>query len=142
MIQVNDTNNSTIEVLAIDLTAMMDILFIVLVFFMLTSNPALRALEIALPSKGIEQAEAISQTKNIIELVLYKELKWSIGEQQYSSWEETRNALVLQLQADNKFELIISSARDANVERLMEVMAFLKEQNLQTTQIQMEKSTR
>ncbi len=137
MIQVDTEHNALFETLAIDLTPMLDILFIVLVFFMLTANPAMHALQVELPSKGSDQAQALASPTHL-QLTLFAKQQWVLNDETFSNWPDTRHAFKHAIKKAPKTEIIIATAKDAPVERFLEVMSFLKKQNLQAVQIRMD----
>ncbi len=137
MIQVDTEQIGSFEALAVDLTPMLDILFIVLVFFMLTANPAMHALQVELPAKGAEQAEALTpQTR--LQLTLFAKQQWALNDEIFTDWQDTQRAFKQAINKAPETEIIIATEKDASVERLLEVMAFLKQQNLQAAQIRMD----
>lgn len=137
MIQVELEQNTGFAALAVDLTPMIDILFIVLVFFILTANPVEHALKVDLPSKGAEQAKALV-VENTIQITLFAERRWLINEQIFTDWPATKIAFKAATLMAPKSEIVIATARDASVEQLLELMAFLQQENLQAAQILMD----
>ena len=65
MIKVEAEQDHSFAAIPVDLTPMIDILFIVLVFFILTANPLEHALRVDLPSKGADQAKVLTVNKSI-----------------------------------------------------------------------------
>jgi len=137
MIQVETEDSGSLAALAVDLTPMLDILFIVLVFFILTANPVEHALQVELPKKGADQAEALT-AKTRLQITLFSEQQWGLNNQIFSDWPTAQKAFKDAFKNAPESEIVIATARDASVERLLEVMAFLKQQNLQAAQIQMD----
>lgn len=140
MIQVEVDQSSSFAALAVDLTPMIDILFIVLVFFILTANPIEHALKVDLPSKGAEQAKALTVEESI-QITLFTDKKWALNDQEFADWSATKKAFKVALVKAPKSEIIIATARDASVEQLLELMAFLQQENLQAAQILMDAAT-
>ncbi len=137
MIKVATEQDHSFAAIAVDLTPMIDILFIVLVFFMLTANPLEHALKVELPSKGAEQAKALTVNKSI-QVTLFSQTKWGLNEQVYSDWATTKSAFKEAIFLAPKSEIVIATARDISVEQLLELMAFLRQENLQAAQILMD----
>jgi biopolymer transport protein ExbD len=140
MIHVEVEQNNSFAALAVDLTPMIDILFIVLVFFILTANPVEHALKVDLPAKGAEQAEALT-VKNSIQITLFTEKKWALNDRVFTDWPATKTAFKAAISNAPEREIIIATARDASVEQLLELMAFLQQENLQAAQILMDPAT-
>ncbi len=140
MIHVDTEQNNGFADLAVDLTPMIDILFIVLVFFILTANPIEHALKVDLPTKGAEQAQALI-VKNSIQITLFTEGKWAVNEQEFTEWSTTKKAFKAAIANAPDSEIVIATARKASVEQLLELMAFLQRENLQAAQILMDSAT-
>lgn len=136
MIHVDNQQNKGFTALLVDLTPMIDILFIVLVFFILTANPVEHALKVDLPTKGAEQAQALI-AKSSIQITLFTEGKWAVNEQEFTEWPATKVAFKIALSDAPKSEIVIATARKIPVEQLLELMAFLQQENLQAAQILM-----
>tara|TARA_B100000787_G_scaffold20947_1_gene14233 strand:+ start:1455 stop:1883 length:429 start_codon:yes stop_codon:yes gene_type:complete len=139
MIRIKSVENSSLAALAIDLTPMIDILFIVLVFFILTANPLKYALKVNLPSKGAEQASSLI-IKDSLRITLFPDNKWALDNQEFTDWPATKLAFKAAAKKAPKSEIIIATARDVSVERLLELMVFLQQENLQAAQILMNKT--
>lgn len=137
MIQVDTEQTGGFESLAVDLTPMLDILFIVLVFFILTANPAIHALQVELPTKGAEQTEALTSPTRL-QFTLFAKQQWALNDEIFTDWPDTQQAFKQAIGKAPDTEIVIATEKDASVERLLEVMAFLKQQNLQAAQIRMD----
>lgn len=141
MIQVSAEQIGSIESLGVDLTPMLDILFIVLVFFILTANPSEHALQVELPAKGVEQAEPLSAQSTLL-LTLFSDTRWAVNDEVFNQWSDTQRAFIQAADKVPEAEIVIATAKDASVERLLEVMTFLKQQKFQATQIRMDASNK
>ncbi len=137
MIQIESEQDNSFAAMAVDLTPMIDILFIVLVFFILTANPVEHALKVELPAKGAAQAQALNVKKSIT-ITLFTEKKWAIDGQLFTDWSATKSAFKVAILNAPKSEVIVATARDASAEQLLGLMAFLKQENLQAAQILMD----
>lgn len=137
MIKIDSDQAGSFEALAVDLTPMLDILFIVLVFFLLTANPAVHALQVELPTKGAAQSETLtSQTR--LQLTLFAKQQWALNDKIFTDWPDTQRAFKQAINRAPETEIVIATAKDASVERLLEVMTFLKQHDLQVAQIRMD----
>ncbi len=137
MIQLNTDTSNEFDALAVDLTPMLDILFIVLVFFILTANPALHALKVDLPSKGAEQADVVTTPKQV-HLTLFAKQQWAVNQQIFTDWKKTQQAFSHAVHNKPDIEIIIATEKNASVERFLEIMSFLKQKNLQVAHIRMD----
>ncbi len=62
----NQQSDHSLGELVLDLTPILDILFILLVFFMLTAGAVLQAINIDLPASGNDAIEVIDEPKHIL----------------------------------------------------------------------------
>lgn len=80
-ITVTDEINATPN-----LTPMLDVIFMLLVFFLLTANRVEQVLMIDLPEPGSEQAAALVQQETIT-LILYPDSEhWSVNNSEFYDW--------------------------------------------------------
>ena len=67
-----------------DMTALLDVIFILLIFMMLTANVAPQLLELDLPQ---ESAPAKNVEENAITLGISEQRNFSINQQKFESWD-------------------------------------------------------
>ncbi len=123
-----------------DLTPLLDIIFIVMVFLLLTANITIKTMDVAIPQT--DDAQVLNdQDKEVIAVnILASEPKWAIDGVSFQSWEEFIDELRLQVQASPKRDLIISPDKSADVESMLKVLAWLQNNNIDATNIVMEES--
>ncbi|MDQ9090221.1 biopolymer transporter ExbD [Pseudoalteromonas haloplanktis] len=78
-----------------DLTALIDVLFILLVFLLLTAAVKLEMLDVALPEVGSDNQAPLEQQKAIVLSVKYtdQQLIYALAKQPFSSLNEVVDAL-------------------------------------------------
>lgn len=130
MISASAETSHDSGILALDLTAMLDVIFMLLVFFILTANAVEHSLDLDLPTKGASQATPV-EAKQRLNLTLIAANSqtadgaiWRIDKQPINDWQRVADAL-LEAQA-NKASVVIAGNRDIPMERLLEVLAELK----------------
>ena len=136
-----DVDKEELTEIAPDLTPMLDIIFILLVFFLLTENSAELALVLDLPQEGVEQATTLNPSKKIRLIIFKQENHWEVDGTPYSEWAIAQQAIISGLKGKTDTEIIVAGNRQVPMERLLQVRAFLKQQNLKTTQILMKEKT-
>lgn len=119
-----------------DLTAVLDILFILLVFFLLTANSVEQALTVALPSTEPEAAQPLDQERSL--RVVIDTNAWQVGERRVSDWQGARDALLAAIENDPDTRIVVQGAREAALERLVQLLGFLQSQGLSTANIQVQ----
>jgi biopolymer transport protein ExbD len=121
-----------------DLTPLLDIIFIVMVFLMLTAAVRLDSLEVDLPttdSNAVSEVDTQSITINILEA----EPHWAIDSKEYIDWENFTIALLEEYKT-NKHPIVIGAEKTADIQYLVKLLAFLQENGIQATQLLTEES--
>ncbi|HCE2648143.1 TPA: biopolymer transporter ExbD [Vibrio parahaemolyticus] len=136
MIKVPQDNNR--NGLTPDLTPMLDIIFIVMVFLMLTAAVKLDSLDVALPSTD-SQAVAEVDKQSITVNILKDEPYWAINGQTYIDWENFTLALLEESKSTDK-PIVIGAEKTANIQSLVQLLGFLQENGIQATQLLTEES--
>ncbi|CAK4075190.1 biopolymer transporter ExbD [Vibrio sp. MarTm2] len=116
-----------------DLTPLLDIIFIVMVFLMLTAAVKLDSLEVDLPTTD-SQAVSEVDSKSITVNLLAEEPYWAIDSKEYIDWENFKLALLEQHKSDKK-PIVIGAEKTADVQHLVKLLAFLQENGIQATQL-------
>ncbi|EPA0984055.1 TPA: biopolymer transporter ExbD [Vibrio parahaemolyticus] len=136
MIKVPQDNNR--NGLTPDLTPLLDIIFIVMVFLMLTAAVKLDSLDVALPSTdslAVAEVDKQSITVNILKDEPY----WAINGQTYIDWENFTLALLEESKSTDK-PIVIGAEKTANIQSLVQILGFLQENGIQATQLLTEES--
>ena len=129
---ITDSTNMPVE-----LTPLIDIVFIVTVFLLLTANSRLLFLPVDIPqSESQLQQQSSVQTSTIT--LQRSTPKWAINKQTYPTWSEFKPALLEHIRNNND-SIMIAPARDVDAESLVQLLALLNEQQVTNTQILMEK---
>ncbi|HCE3712034.1 biopolymer transporter ExbD [Vibrio parahaemolyticus] len=136
MIKVPQDNNR--NGLTPDLTPLLDIIFIVMVFLMLTAAVKLDSLDVALPSTD-SQAVAEVEKQSITVNILKDEPYWAINGQTYIDWENFTLALLEESKSTDK-PIVIGAEKTANIQSLVQLLGFLQENGIQATQLLTEES--
>ncbi|MFL0976158.1 ExbD/TolR family protein [Vibrio parahaemolyticus] len=136
MIKVPQDNNR--NGLTPDLTPLLDIIFIVMVFLMLTAAVKLDSLDVALPSTD-SQAVAEVDKQSITVNILKDEPYWAINGQTYIDWENFTLALLEESKSTDK-PIVIGAEKTSNIQSLVQLLGFLQENGIQATQLLTEES--
>lgn len=122
MIKVPQDNNR--NGLTPDLTPLLDIIFIVMVFLMLTAAVKLDSLDVALPSTD-SQAVAEVDKQSITVNILKDEPYWAINGQTYIDWENFTLALLEESKSTDK-PIVIGAEKRPIFNHLFSFLAFCK----------------
>ncbi len=117
-----------------DLTSMVDILFIIIIFFLLTIGANIRTLDVTLPNSK-EDIKLTENGKNII--LQITENGYSIEDSKNISITELKQVLPNHL--SNNQDLLIASDKNAKAQLLLELLAFLKSNDIKVANILFDK---
>ncbi len=123
-----------------DLTPLLDIIFIVMVFLLLTANISIQTMEVAIPQTQDGAVLNDNDRQAITVNILASEPQWAIDGQTYPDWQVFSQTLLQQTQAKPQHQLIIAPDKQANVEAMLKVLALLQNNHIQATNIMMEES--
>ncbi|EOW2077682.1 ExbD/TolR family protein [Vibrio mimicus] len=121
-----------------DLTPLLDIIFIVMVFLLLTASVRLESLEVALPTTDSPVVNEVDKESITINL-LATEPYWAIDGKPYLDWHNFSLALLETVQS-SKRPIVIGADQGAEVQQLVKLLGFLQEHGIQATQLLTEPS--
>ncbi|PMG54570.1 biopolymer transporter ExbD [Vibrio splendidus] len=131
---IKTPHSSQTQSLAPDLTPLLDIIFIVMVFLLLTASVKLESLEVELPSSDIKNVSEVHKDSISVN-ILDHEPYWAINGQEYIDWENFKIALLEETGTSGKKPIIIGADKAANVENLVKLLSFLQENGIPATQL-------
>jgi len=124
--------------LAPDLTPLLDVMFMLIVFFILTANSVNYVLDVNLP-KDNDNITKAAIDPNILSVTLLPNTSgWKINNKTYIDENEFKKSL--QSQALNDKKLIIIGDKNVSMEKLLNLMTFLRKNNIQAAEIMMDKN--
>ncbi|MCX2791528.1 MULTISPECIES: ExbD/TolR family protein [Vibrio] len=136
MIKAPQDNNS--HGLTPDLTPLLDIIFIVMVFLMLTAAVKLDSLDVSLPSTDSQAVTEVDK-QSITVNILKEEPFWAINGKTYIDWENFTLALLEESKSTDK-PIVIGAEKTADIQSLVKLLGFLQENGIQATQLLTEES--
>lgn len=131
MIKVSDQSRSSSSV---DLTPLLDIIFIVMVFLMLTASIRLDSLDVNLPStetSAVSEIDSESITVNILD----REPYWAINSKEYIDWDNFKIALLEETNTNTDKPIVIGADKKADVQHLVKLLSFLQDNAIPATQL-------
>ncbi|MFT4718465.1 MAG: biopolymer transport protein ExbD [Rickettsiales bacterium] len=135
MISINNNSRKNIvNDFLPDLTPLIDVVFILIIFLILSINTASFSLEVNLPEDKDNSSKVISNNK-YLEIHLLKNNVWKVGNKTFLDEEEFRGYLLLHHKKNKDRKLIILADDDSSVGKLISVLTFLKKQNIQMANI-------
>ncbi|NRD73203.1 biopolymer transporter ExbD [Shewanella sp. VB17] len=136
MIGINDKETSPI--LGLDLTPLIDIIFIVLVFLLLTANTQLLSLPVDVPTEATAELTPINQVENITINLLFSQPHWALDGVPFNDFSDFETAFIKLHNARTEAKIIIAADKSAPVQPLMTLLSLLQRQQITNTQILME----
>ncbi|ALM72842.1 TPA: biopolymer transporter ExbD [Vibrio vulnificus] len=116
-----------------DLTPLLDIIFIVMVFLMLTAAVKLESIDVNLPSSDSKVVSPVDKQSLTIN-ILADEPHWAINGQRYLDWQNFTLALTEETKNSDK-PVVIGADKTADIQHLVTLLAFLQEKGIKATQL-------
>lgn len=141
MIELSTDHTSETDSLLPDLTPMLDVLFILLVFLILTANSANFSIEVDLPQPQETVLKQVSSSAIIITLRNPKDDQtslWELDGSSFQNWKDIRKALQTSLQQAPNLPVVIAGDKSASIENLVQVLSFLETQGRTAAEILLE----
>lgn len=121
-----------------DLTSMLDVLFILLIFFVLTANSVQLALDVSLPRQDPRKVASLKPQEKVVIAIPRDSDKWVIAGKPYDTLEAAEEVL-RQIRSDQpKSRFIVAPDRAINVERLLKMLTLLQRLGIKNTELLME----
>lgn len=134
---IRATHSRDEEQLIPDLTPLIDIIFIVMVFLLLTASVKLQSLEVELPqtdTQVLQTTEADPVTINLTAHAPY----WALQGKPFETWNAFSHALLRAVQENPDKPVVIGADKSGSVEHMLKLLAFLQQQDIKATQLLME----
>jgi len=130
MIHLNqlNLNNDSSEDLAPDLTPMLDILFILLVFFMLTVGTSIQSLEVVLPSAVSKELKTLDDPNYIILEIGHD--GFVLEGRSVSQIDDLRSLAKQTMQSKPDQSWIIASDKKVEIETVLQALTFLQSEGI------------
>ena len=124
-----------------DMTALLDVIFILLVFLLLTANVVPKVLPVDLPDKGKAQAQALNADDSISITLFAEEQKWGLNGDEYINWLVFEVALSEKIRSAQALgespRIVIAGDKQAPLEKVLQLFAWLQGKNLSAAQVMM-----
>ena len=121
-----------------DLTPLLDVVFIVMVFLLFTANAQTLSLPVNLPQATQQEASISNEPKTLTISILNEDQTWAIEEDQYENWDIFTNTLLAKVELAPETVVLIAGDQEAPLGNLVKLMMFLSQHNIEAAQILME----
>jgi biopolymer transport protein ExbD len=119
-----------------DLTPLLDVMFMLIVFFLLTANAVPYALDVNLPEDNEKVTQAIEDPTLLSVTLLPDEQGWKINNTTYTTEIAFKDALSEKVL--NSGKVVIMGDKDASMNKLLQLMTFLRKHNIEAADIVMQ----
>lgn len=121
-----------------DLTPLLDVMFMLIVFLILTANAVPFAVDVQLPSDEQSVSKMVDEEKTIILTLLPEEKGWKLNQDSYTDEAQMQAVLLEQYNKDKEQRIIIAGEKSVSMQKLLNAITFLRKHNIQTADILME----
>ncbi|MCG8545178.1 MAG: biopolymer transporter ExbD [Alphaproteobacteria bacterium] len=137
--EFDDAHTASSRDLALDLTPMLDILFILLVFFLLTAGSILQKLDLQLPSSVSEAVAPVNAPKHI--LLEIRDGSYALNGEEVTTFKVLKSALDGVLKSKPDHDVIVAGDKRVAIEELLRVLTFLQSRGVSAANILMQSET-
>ncbi|USD38877.1 biopolymer transporter ExbD [Ferrimonas sp. SCSIO 43195] len=123
---------------SVDLTPLIDIIFIVLVFLLLTANTRLLALPVDVPEQAESALGPVSEDNTLAVNVLAADPHYALNQTPYRDWEEFKSAFLAAHSQHPDYTVVVAADKHAPIQPLMQLLALMQARQIDQTQILME----
>lgn len=119
-----------------DLTPLLDVMFMLILFFILTANAVPFTLDVHLPEDDEEVSQAIDEQQWLRVTLLPQGQGWKIDDQLYAQESAFKEALKAKATSDQK--VLILGDKEVSMQTLLSLMVFLRKHQIEMADIVME----
>lgn len=138
-LESEDPHSGTLRDLAPDLTPMLDILFILLVFFLLTAGAVFQSLDLKLPSSVEEEVDLVNAPNHI--MLEIREGSYALNGREIAGFEDLKSGLKEEIASHPGHDLIVAGDKRIAIEDLLKVLTYLQSQGIEAANILMQKES-
>jgi biopolymer transport protein ExbD len=121
-----------------EITPLIDIVFIVIVFLLITANSPLLTLPIAVPAADQESDLGSSTQAELVITITADQPYWHIGSQSFKDWGLFKEELLLNTDSHH---LTIAADKAAPTEPLLKLLSLLNQQKIANAKIVMQQES-
>lgn len=140
MITLDDTSDEggVLKALMPDLTPMLDILFILLVFFMLAVGQVFQTMDLTLPQSAANEQSSLPREQVLVLSMGQASDSYAINDRKLEGLEAFKAEILKAVQENPEHKIVLAGDRNVSLERLLSVLTFLNDNGVQTANILMQ----
>ncbi len=120
---------------SVDLTPLMDVLFILLVFFLLTSGITQFYTQVQLPQSENLLETTVDRSNTVLIELFTEEQSWKVNEETIHDYELLKQRLLELYQSQENITFVLAPERTLPAERLLQLLNFLAAHKITDVQI-------
>lgn len=122
------------------LVPMLDVVFILLFFFIVMSNTAQYVFDINLPKPDSSYSNPVTETNPDKDIkVFIKANVFLLDDKKFDNSQELKDYIVEVAKGDTKMRITVASDRTVELEKFLDIMTFLKSKGFENVDILMKK---
>ena len=141
MIRINDSEETGASLPLPDLTPLLDVVFIVMVFLLFTANAQTLSIPVKLPQATQADASISQEPQTVTVSILSEGKPWALGEERFDHWPVFTQKLLAQVKDKPEITVLIAGDKDAPLGNLVKLMMFLGKHDIKAAQVLMEETT-
>ena len=114
------------------LTSFIDVLFILIIFFVLTMSEGMQALNVELPTVDSKASASLSKDYILLEI---KKSSYLLNKKEISSLDELKTATLTLLKKNPKYQFIIAVDKESTAQNFVELLAYFKQEKIKMAKI-------
>lgn len=122
------------------MTAMLDIIFMLLVFFILTSGTAFRSLDLTLPRSAEPRLQATATAKTVVLGVGVE--RFFLDDEEFTEFSQLESALSARLSSDKDAHVVVAADKGVPIQRFLDVLSELKTKGIAIASVLMKAKER
>ncbi|WP_263081025.1 biopolymer transporter ExbD [Endozoicomonas sp. Mp262] len=141
MIRIKDSEETGAALPLPDLTPLLDVVFIVMVFLLFTANAQTLSLPVELPQATRADTTVTREPKTLTVSLLSEGEPWALEEQRFDSWNVFSGKLLESVREKPGVTVLIAGDKEAPLGNLVKLMMFLGKHDIQAAQVLMDESS-
>ncbi len=134
----HDGNRGSAWDLVADLTPLVDVLFMLIIFMVLTANSAQLSIDAQIPNTEETSLSAPPDRTALMVQINHQGSAFEVDGVAIATWSEAKGALRAMLTQPSERPVVIAAHPDAPVQRMVDVMSFLQNHGALNASILME----
>ena len=140
MISIQSAEETSASLPLPDLTPLLDVVFIVMVFLLFTANVQTLSLPVELPQATEAEAIVTDEPKTVTVSILAKGQPWALEEERFNDWSVFTDKLLGEVRAHPETTVLIAGDKEAPLGNLVKLMMFLGQHDIKAAQVLMEEA--